>query len=90
MVTDVSESRLVMLFTEALTKPLRRWVKAYKSSTLQYFMSRTRDSQGSIPKNRFMFKTNFPIRDKDKKPFQLECSKKIWMDDDIRKELRRN
>ena len=34
MVTDVSESRLVMLFTEALTKPLHGWVKAYKSSTL--------------------------------------------------------
>jgi len=30
MVTDVSESRLTMLFTEALTEPLRGWVKAYK------------------------------------------------------------
>ena len=28
MVTDVSESRLTMLFTEALTEPLRGWVKA--------------------------------------------------------------
>ena len=34
MVTDVSENRLTMLFTEALTEPLRGWVKAYKPSTL--------------------------------------------------------
>ena len=35
MVTDVSERRLVLLFTEAFTEPLRGWVKAYKPSTLQ-------------------------------------------------------
>ena len=34
MVTDVSESKLVMLFTEALNEPLHGWVKAYKPSTL--------------------------------------------------------
>ena len=34
-VTDVSESRLTMLFTEALIEPLRGWVKAYKPPTLQ-------------------------------------------------------
>ena len=28
MVTDISESRLIMLFTEALTEPLRGWVKS--------------------------------------------------------------
>jgi hypothetical protein len=26
VVTDISEPRLIMLFTEGLTKPLRRWV----------------------------------------------------------------
>ena len=35
MVTDVSESRLTMLFTEVLTEPLRGWVKAYKPPMLQ-------------------------------------------------------
>ena len=34
-VTDVSESRLIMFFPEALTEPLRGWVKAHKPSTLQ-------------------------------------------------------
>ena len=29
-VMDVSESMLVMLFIETLTKPLRGWVKAYQ------------------------------------------------------------
>ena len=69
MLTDVFESRLVMLFTEDLTKPLRGWVKAYKTSTLQDAISRTRDLQDSVPKSRFSVKTNFPIKDKDKKPF---------------------
>jgi hypothetical protein len=27
-VTDISEPRLIMLFTEGLTEPLRGWVKA--------------------------------------------------------------
>ena len=34
IVTDVSKSRLTMLFTEALTEPLRGWVKAYRPSIL--------------------------------------------------------
>ena len=35
MVTDISESRLIMLFTEALTEPLRGWVKSYRLTTLE-------------------------------------------------------
>ena len=70
MVTDVSESRLTMLFTEGLIEPLRGWVKAYKPLTLQDAISRARDLQDSIPKNKFPLKTNFPVRDKDRKPFQ--------------------
>jgi hypothetical protein len=34
IVTDISEPRLVMLFTEGLTKPLRGWVKAYRPHSL--------------------------------------------------------
>ena len=70
MVTNVSESRLTMLFTEALTEPLRGWVKAYKPPTLQDAISKAKDLQDSVPKNRFPLKTNFPVRDKDRKPFQ--------------------
>jgi hypothetical protein len=33
-VSDISEHRLVMLFIEALTEPLRGWVKAFKPHTL--------------------------------------------------------
>ena len=54
MVTDVSENRFSVLFTEALTKPLRGWVKAYKPLTLQDAISRARDLQDSVPKNRFL------------------------------------
>jgi hypothetical protein len=34
VVTDISEPRLIMLFTEGLTEPLRGWVKAYKPHIL--------------------------------------------------------
>jgi hypothetical protein len=33
-VSDISEHRLMMLFTKALTDPLRGWVKAFKTRTL--------------------------------------------------------
>ena len=89
MVTVLSESKLVMLFTKALTKPLRGWVKAYKPSTLHDAIDRTRDLQDSVPKNRFLTKMNFPIKDKDKKPFKQEWPKKTWLDDNMRKDLRR-
>ena len=85
MVTDVSESRLTMLFTEALTEPLRGWVKAYKPITLQDAISRARDLQDSAPKNKFPLKTNFPVRDKDRKPFQQDVPKKTWLDEDTGK-----
>ena len=85
MVTDVLESRLTMLFIEALTEPLRGWVKAYNPLTLQDAISRARDLQDSVPKNRFPLKTNFPVRDKDKKPFQQDVPKKTWLDEDTRK-----
>ena len=33
-VSDISEPKLIMLFTEGLTGPLRGWVKAYRPPTL--------------------------------------------------------
>ena len=78
MVTYVSENRLIMLFTEALTEPLRGWVKAYKPSTLQDAINRARDLQDSIPKNRFPLNTKFPVRDKDRKPSRKYRRKLGW------------
>jgi hypothetical protein len=43
VVSDISEHRLVMLFTEALMEPLRCWVKAFKPHTLQEAIVCTRD-----------------------------------------------
>jgi hypothetical protein len=89
MVTDVSESRLIMLFVEALAEPLRGWVKAYKPTTLQDAIGRTRDLQEAVPKNRFPARPIIPLRDKDKKPFQREWPRREKMDEDTRRELRR-
>jgi hypothetical protein len=50
-VTDILKPRLVMLFTEGLTKPLRGWVKAYRPHTLQDAILRTRDLADSSAKN---------------------------------------
>ena len=56
MVTDISKSRLILLFTEGLAEPLKGLVKAYRPTTLQEAMSRTRDLQDAIPR------TNYPTR----------------------------
>ena len=77
MVTDISESKLIMLFTKAGTESLRGWVKSYRPTTLTDTISRTRELKDAVPKNRFPPKTNFPIKDKERKPFQKE-----WMDND--------
>ena len=43
MVTDISESRLILLFTEGLVEPLKGLVKTYQPTTLQEAMTRTKD-----------------------------------------------
>jgi hypothetical protein len=43
VVSNVSEHGLVMLFTKALTRPLRGWVKAFKPHTLKEAIVHTRD-----------------------------------------------
>jgi hypothetical protein len=52
-VSDMSESRLLMIYTEALNEPLRGWVKAFKPTTLQDAIERTRDLIGAASKNKF-------------------------------------
>ena len=68
MVTDISKSRLVMLFTEALTEPLRGWVKSYKPTTLADAIRRTRDLQDAVPKVRIPPKPNSPIEYEEREP----------------------
>ena len=61
MVTDLSERNMIMLFTEALTEPIQGWVKSYKPSTLQDAISRAKDLQDSILKNRSHSRPTFQL-----------------------------
>lgn len=45
MVMDISEARLVMLFIEGLSKPLRGWVKRFEPTTLCAAINKTKDMQ---------------------------------------------
>jgi hypothetical protein len=62
-VTTISEPKLIMLFTEGLTEPLRGWVKAYRPPTLQDSILHTRDLENSVPKNKTFSKPFVPQRD---------------------------
>jgi hypothetical protein len=53
MVPDVSQARLLMLFTEGLMEPLHGWVNAFKPSNLHEAIWRTRDLMGSATKTKF-------------------------------------
>jgi hypothetical protein len=61
--TDISEPRMIMLFTEGLTKPLREWVKAYRPHTLQDAILRTQDLADSALKTKPFSKPFVPLRD---------------------------
>jgi hypothetical protein len=88
-VTDISEPRLVMLFTEGLTEPLRGWVKAYRPHTLQDAIRCTRDLVDLVPKPKPFTKPFVPHRDKDQKNLLREWKGKPKLDDDTRRELMR-
>jgi hypothetical protein len=89
VVTDISDPRLIMLFTEGLTEPLRGWVKAYKPHTLQDAILRTRDLADSVPKTKSFSKPFVPQKDRDRKPFQREWKGKEKLDDETRRERMR-
>jgi hypothetical protein len=88
-VTDISEPRLVMIFTEGLTQPLRGWVKAYMHHTLQDIILRTRYLADSVPKTKTFSKPFVPQKDRDRKQFQREWKDKEKLDDETRRELMR-
>jgi hypothetical protein len=88
-VTDISEPRLVILFIEGITEPLRGWVKAYQPHSLQDVVRRTRDLADSVPKTKPFTKPFVPQRDKDLKNLPREWKGKPKLDDDTRWELMR-
>ena len=94
MVSDISESRLIMLFTEELSKPLCGWVKAYRPITLQDAISRTLDLQDSVPKNKQPQKTTSLPENKEKPTHLPENRERIipqreWLNEDTRRDLGR-
>ena len=68
MVTDISESRLILLFTEGLAEPLKGSVKAYRPTTLQEAVSRTRDLQDAIPRTKYPPRPSLPHKFQNQKP----------------------
>ena len=77
MVFDVSMDRLVLLFTEGLTEPLRGLVKPHNPTTLKDAMNLTRDLLNMLPTTKYPPKTNFPSKFKEgKKPWKNDSYNK--------------
>ena len=68
MVTDISKSRLILLFIEGLAEPLKGLVKAYRPTTLQEAVSRTRDLQDAIPRTKYPPRPSLPHKFQNQKP----------------------
>jgi hypothetical protein len=88
-VRDISEPRLIMLFTEELIEPLKGWVKANMPPTLKDAILRTRDLADSLPNIKTFSKSFVPKRDRDRRPFQREWKGKDKLDDETKRELMR-
>jgi hypothetical protein len=67
MVHDVSQSRLMILFTEGLMEPLKGWVKDFKPTNLQDAIWRTR-YLGPITKPKFVPRPPLNTRGRDQRP----------------------
>jgi hypothetical protein len=96
MVQDVSQSRLVMLFTKVLMEPLMGWVKAFKPTNLQDVIWRTRDL-GPRVKSKFIPRPPLNTGGRDKRPPMNQGGRdprgfdrgRGRMDENTRRELRR-
>jgi hypothetical protein len=96
MVEDVSQSRLMMLFTEGLMEPLRGWVKDFNPANLHDAIWKTRDL-GSTKKTRFtpIIPLNQGGRDQRTPMNQGGRDQRVFdrgrgrMDEPTRRELRR-
>jgi hypothetical protein len=83
-ISNISEHRLVMFFSEALPKPLRGWVKYFKPHTLQEDIVRTREMGYSTLKPKPVTKPFVPQRDSDQRNIQREWKGEPKLDDDTR------
>jgi len=86
MVPNVSESRLMMFFSEGLTKSLRGWVKDFKPTTLQDVIWRTSDLEGAASKTKF---TPRPPLTQRRRDIRMEDKGKGKMGEATKRELRR-
>ena len=59
MVTNILESRLILLFTEGLTEPLKGMVKDYKPTTMKEVVSRTRLLERCNSENQLSSQTSY-------------------------------
>jgi hypothetical protein len=96
MVQDMSPTRLMMLFTEGLMEPLKGWVKAFKPTSLQESIWKTRDL-GPVAKPKFIPRPPLNNNGIDQRPpiNQVGHDPKGYdrgpgrIDDNTRRELRR-
>jgi hypothetical protein len=96
MVQDVSQSRLMMIFTEGLMEPLKGWVKAFKPTNLQDAIWRTRDL-GPTAKPKFVPRPPLNTGGRDQRPSMNPGGRdprgfdrgRGRMDENTRRELRR-
>jgi hypothetical protein len=96
MVQDVSQSRLMMLFTEGLMEPLKGWVKDFKPTNLQDAIWRTRDL-GPTAKSKFIARPPLNTGRRDQRPPMNQGGRdprgfdrgRGRMDENTRRELRR-
>jgi len=67
MVQDMSPNRLMMLFTKGLMEPLKGWVKAFKPTSLQEAIWKTRDL-GLVVKPKFIPRPPLNNGGRDQRP----------------------
>ena len=93
LVTNNSERRLVVLFMDGLSNPLRGWVKGHDPAKLQEATKKARDLVPSFFRSRFQHRDSYMERDKekDKKYFQKDAQPKgdNKLDNDTLNELRK-
>lgn len=74
MVHDVSERRLVVLFTKGLSKSLKGWIMAFDPPSLQEAMKKARSMELTAPSSRFTSRSTSSF--KDNKKFDKNKGKK--------------
>ena len=78
MVPDISDRRLVVLFTKGLSEPLKGWVKAFDPFNLQEAIKKARSMEQATLVNKYQSKGASSSKDKPflKKPERNEINTK--------------